>query len=104
MLAPKTKVKWWLEQAGFEIRRKPAFRGVRLIRSSYSVPAELAPGDLALVFAHGGGRVMHTMAHTDQDAGNLAGAVAAQRLMLNFLLMAQLERSKRPYDGMGVKK
>ena len=42
---------------------------------------------VAATFHYGRGRVLHTMGHYYQEAGNLAGTLSAHRLALNFVLM-----------------
>ena len=41
---------------------------------------------VAATFHYGRGRVLHTMGHYYQEAGNLAGTIAGHRLALNFIL------------------
>jgi hypothetical protein len=43
---------------------------------------------VAVTFKHGKGRVVHALGHMYQKEGNLRGAYAMQRLLLNFLYQA----------------
>jgi hypothetical protein len=46
---------------------------------------------VAVVFKHGRGTVVHAIGHLYQIEGNLRGAVAMQRLLVNFLYLATRE-------------
>jgi hypothetical protein len=50
---------------------------------------------VAATFHYGRGRVLHAVGHYYQEAGNLAGTIAAHRLALNFVLM-RLAQDKAP--------
>jgi hypothetical protein len=50
---------------------------------------------VAATFHYGRGRVLHTMGHYYQEAGNLAGTISAHRLALNFVLM-RLDQDRKP--------
>jgi hypothetical protein len=50
---------------------------------------------VAATFHYGRGRVLHTMGHYFQEAGNLVGTMAAHRLALNFVLM-RLDQDRKP--------
>ncbi len=76
--------RWWLENSSILIDVvDPAAVDV-LIESD---DLELRHGSrvVAVTFRHGRGRVVHVLGHFYQQEGNLRGAVAMQRLLLNFL-------------------
>lgn len=104
VLGSPTPAKWWLEQASFDMTAGPSFRGTALVESTILKKTFNRSATMAAVFRHGHGRVLHSMGHAYQEAGNLAGAIAAQRLLLNFILMAQIDRVQRPADGLGAKR
>jgi len=79
--------KWWLEQASFDVAvgRKDAV--TVLIESTMLQTTFNRSPAVAVTFHYGRGRVLHTMGHYYQEAGNLAGTLSAHRLALNFVLM-----------------
>lgn len=87
-----TEGRWWLEQLAFDVRAGSTSHEVEtLIESSMLRNLYGASPIVALTFAHGRGRVLHTVGHYYQEAGNVAGAIAVHRLALNFVLM-RIER------------
>ena len=100
VLTNDVHVKWWLEQASFEMKGGSSFGGLNLLEAAILRDKFNRSPVVAAVFGHGKGRVLHSLGHAFQEAGNLAGAVASQRLMLNFLLMAQFRSERRPDDGL----
>lgn len=95
-LAPR----WWLEQASFDVAPGPAFGGEILVEAPTLAKSFGRNGAAVVTFPHGSGQVLHCLGHCWQESGNLAGAVAAQRLVLNFVLWrmhrAATEPSARP--------
>ena len=95
---PGVKGKWWLEQASFDmsVGRKDAVTiliDCPMLRDSFNrSPA------VAATFHYGRGRVLHTMGHYYQKAGNLAGTMSAHRLALNFVLMRLDQDRKQRRD------
>ncbi|MDJ0522131.1 MAG: hypothetical protein QNJ90_08670 [Planctomycetota bacterium] len=87
--------KWWLEQASFDmaVGRKDAV--TILIDCPMLADTFNRSSAVAATFHYGRGRVLHTMGHYFQEAGNLAGTMSAHRLALNFVLMRLAQDRKR---------
>ncbi|MGE0192404.1 MAG: hypothetical protein AB7T63_10225 [Planctomycetota bacterium] len=85
---PGIRGRWWLEELAFDVRIGPRGRGhVEPLISSAMLHDTMGVSPyVAVVFKYGRGRVLHAMGHYFQEAGNVAGAVASQRLALNFVL------------------
>lgn len=79
--------KWWLEQASFDVAVGKKDAVTVLIESPMLRDTFNRSPAVAVTFHHGRGRVLHTMGHYYQEAGNLAGTLSAHRLALNFVLM-----------------
>jgi hypothetical protein len=87
--------RWWLEARSVDcVVKKPDAVEV-LVESPELATRHGVASAVAVTFTHGSGRVLHVVGHYDQEEGNLAGVVAAQRLALNFLLMSLRERPLR---------
>jgi hypothetical protein len=83
---PSLATRWWLEQASQDIViRKPD--EVLVLVEGPALKEHGRSSSLAVTFRQGEGRVLHVVGHYDPERGNLAGAVALQRLALNFVLM-----------------
>jgi len=84
---PGVKGKWWLEQASFDmsVGRKDAV--TMLIECPALHDQFNRSPSVAATFHYGRGRVLHTMGHYFQEAGNIAGTISVHRLALNFVLM-----------------
>lgn len=79
--------RWWLEDSSHPFVIRDPSRVEVLIRSADL--GERWKSDLvAVTFPHGKGRVVHVIGHLFQREGNLRGAHAMQRLLLNFLYRA----------------
>jgi hypothetical protein len=78
--------RWWLEQSSFDVVvQRPEDVTVLIESPDLEKYFRRSPA-VAVTFAHGRGRVLHVMGHYFQEAGNVAGTIAAQRLALNFVL------------------
>ena len=93
---PDVRGRWWLEELAFDVGIGPRGRGhVEPLISSKMLHDTLGVSPyVAVTFKYGRGRVLHAMGHYFQEAGNVAGAVASQRLALNFVL-ERMGRSER---------
>jgi hypothetical protein len=91
---PGVEGRWWLEQLSFDVVVKRPREVTVLIESPELEVVHGRSPAVAVTFAHGRGRVLHVMGHYFQEAGNIAGTVAAQRLALNFVLQ-RLEQDGR---------
>ncbi len=81
------KARWWLEQSSYDVLIKNEKKVKVLIESAYLRDVLLrGNGAVVVTFEHGNGRVLHAMGHYFQEAGNLSGTIASQRLALNFVL------------------
>ena len=78
--------RWWLEQASFDIKVMRKHDVEVLITSSDLEKIYNKSPVVAATFVYGRGRVLHVMGHYFQEMGNMAGAISAQRLALNFVL------------------
>lgn len=90
---PGVRGKWWLEQASFDVRIGKKDKVTVLIECPMLRDTFNRSPIVAATFSYGRGRVLHTMGHYYQEAGNLAGTISAHRLALNFVLM-RLEQDK----------
>ena len=79
--------KWWLEQASFDMAVGRRDVVTVLIESPALRDQFNRSPAVAATFHHGRGRVLHTMGHYYQEAGNLAGTISAHRMALNFVLL-----------------
>ena len=93
VLRPDVKTKVWFERAWF-----PASRGTAAPRSMKTLLVapqlrELFQKDpmIAVTFPLGKGHVLHVVPMSYQQNGNLAGVMATQRLLLNFICQALRE-------------
>ncbi|MCC7137828.1 MAG: hypothetical protein IT460_05300 [Planctomycetes bacterium] len=88
--------RWWLESASFDVKvlKRDAVE-VLLEAPALERPPLLRSPVVAATFSYGRGRVLHVMGHYYQQKGNLAGAVGAQRLPLNFVRL-RVEQDKTP--------
>jgi hypothetical protein len=93
---PGVEGKWWLENASFDVEAGRRDKVTVLIESPMLKSTFNRSPVVAATFHYGRGRVLHTMGHYYQEAGNLAGTIAAHRLALNFVLM-RLDQD-RPAD------
>jgi hypothetical protein len=81
------KARWWLEDSSilFTIEKPEA---VEVLAVSAELDRRYGSKYVAVTFKHGKGRVVHALGHMYQKEGNLRGAYAMQRLLLNFLYQA----------------
>ena len=79
--------RWWLEDSSipFVIDKKA---DVTVLAESADLERRHGSKLVAVTFKHGKGRVVHVLGHMYQKEGNLRGAYAMQRLLLNFLYQA----------------
>jgi hypothetical protein len=79
--------RWWLEDSSipFTIERPDA---VEVLVQSADLERKHGSKYVAVTFPYGRGRVVHVLGHMYQKEGNLRGAYAMQRLLLNFLYQA----------------
>ena len=79
--------RWWLEDSSipFVIENKAA---VEVLVQSAELDRKYRSKLVAVTFPYGKGRVVHVLGHMYQKEGNLRGAYAMQRLLLNFLYQA----------------
>ncbi len=79
--------RWWLEESSspFVIDKPEA---VEVLAQSTDLERKYNSKYVAITFAHGKGRVVHVLGHMFQKEGNLRGAYAMQRLLINFLYLA----------------
>jgi hypothetical protein len=93
VFVPGVRGKWWLEQQSFDLLVKRRSDVTVLIESPELKESLGRSPAVAVTFTYGRGRVLHILGHYFQEAGNLAGTMAAHRLALNFVLM-RLEQDK----------
>jgi hypothetical protein len=76
--------RWWLEDSSilFTIDKPEA---VEVLAQSADLDRKHGSKLVAVTFRHGKGRVVHVLGHMYQKEGNLRGAYAMQRLLINFL-------------------
>jgi pSer/pThr/pTyr-binding forkhead associated (FHA) protein len=81
------KSRWWLEESSilFTIGRP---EDVEVLAVSSELETRYGSKFVAVTFPFGKGRVVHALGHMFQREGNLRGAYAMQRLLLNFLYQA----------------
>lgn len=97
--------RWWLEQASHDILISKPSEVTILIESPQLKDLLSRSPAMAFTFGYGRGRVLHLLGHYDQEQGNLAGTVAAQRIALNFMVeglkaqAALAERGALPETG-----
>lgn len=84
---PGVRGRWWLEQASHDIVVKRPSDVTVLIDSPDLKDLHARSNAMAFTFDYGRGRVLHTLGHYYQEQGNIAGAIAAQRIALNFVLL-----------------
>ena len=79
--------RWWLEESSilFTIGRP---EDVEVLAVSSELETRYGSKFVAVTFPFGKGRVVHALGHMFQREGNLRGAYAMQRLLLNFLYQA----------------
>lgn len=77
---------WWLERAAYDIIVRDKRRVDVLVVAPYLESTMRRDPAVAVTFKHGRGRVLHVLGHYFQEAGNLAGTIASQRLALNFVM------------------
>jgi hypothetical protein len=81
-------MRWWLERSAHDVRVLDASRVTVLLEApELGTPRWDRGSAIAVTFQEGRGRVLHLVGHHYQQKSNLAGAVGAQRLPLNFLRM-----------------
>jgi len=79
--------RWWLEDSSILFTvEKPA--EVEVLAISKELETRYGSKLVAVTFPYGKGRVVHALGHMFQKEGNLRGAYAMQRLLLNFLYQA----------------
>ena len=79
--------RWWLEDSSIPfVIEKPA--EVEVLVQSADLDRKHGSKLVAVTFKYGKGRVVHVLGHMFQKEGNLRGAYAMQRLLLNFLYQA----------------
>jgi hypothetical protein len=81
------KARWWLEESSilFTVEKPDA---VEVLAVSDELARRHGTKFVAVTFKYGKGRVVHALGHMFQKEGNLRGAYAMQRLLLNFLYQA----------------
>ena len=79
--------RWWLEESSilFTIAKPD---DVEVLAVSKDLETRYGSKLVAVTFPYGKGRVVHALGHMFQKEGNLRGAYAMQRLLLNFLYQA----------------
>lgn len=79
--------RWWLEDSSipFTIENPGA---VEVLVQSADLERKHGSKYVAVTFPYGKGRVVHVLGHMYQKEGNLRGAYAMQRLLINFLYQA----------------
>jgi FHA domain-containing protein len=79
--------RWWLEDSSmiFTVAKPDA---VEVLAVSKELETRYGSKVVAVTFPYGNGRVVHALGHMFQKEGNLRGAYAMQRLLLNFLYQA----------------
>jgi hypothetical protein len=88
------RVHWWLESASQDVMVVPG-SDVEVLVEGPALAAQQRSPIVAATFRYGRGRVLHVMGHYYQQKGHVDGAVAAQRLALNFVR----ERLERDASG-----
>ncbi|MDJ0976256.1 MAG: hypothetical protein QNJ98_17480 [Planctomycetota bacterium] len=85
---PGVKPKWWLENAAFDVTIGPRpVKGRVVLVEIEALATKFKRGPVAAVtFPRGKGRVLHVLPQAYQQMGNLAGVMAHQRLLLNFVV------------------
>lgn len=79
--------RWWLEESSIPfVIEKPD--EVEVLVVSADLERKHGSKLVAVTFRYGKGRVVHVLGHMFQKEGNLRGAYAMQRLLLNFLYQA----------------
>ena len=90
VLRPDVKTKVWFEQAWFPASRGPS--APKSMKTLLVAPQlrEVFQQDpmIAVTFPLGKGHVLHVVPMSYQESGNLAGVMATQRLLLNFICQA----------------
>jgi len=83
--------RWWLEDSSipFTIEKPEA---VEVLAQSAELERKHGSKFVAITFPYGKGRVVHVLGHMFQKEGNLRGAYAMQRLLINFLYQAIKDR------------
>jgi hypothetical protein len=81
------KARWWLEDSSilFTVVKPEA---VEVLAQSADLDHKYGTKYVAVTFKYGKGRVVHALGHMYQKEGNLRGAYAMQRLLINFLYQA----------------
>lgn len=74
--------RWWLEESSVPFL---ASEGVDVIVRSEDLGRRNGADPVAATFSHGAGTVLHLIGHVFQQEGNLRGAYAMQRIVVNFL-------------------
>ena len=87
VFTPGVTGRWWLEQASYDVVVKRPNDVTVLVESPQLRDVLQRSPVMAATFPFGRGRVLHLLGHYYQEQGNLAGAIAAQRIALNFVLM-----------------
>jgi hypothetical protein len=81
------KARWWLEDSSILFTvEKP--ESVEVLAQSADLDRKHGSKFVAVTFKYGKGRVVHALGHMYQKEGNLRGAYAMQRLLINFLYQA----------------
>ncbi len=88
----RARGQWWLERASFDIIVRDRRAVKVLIEAPQLERAYRRDPAVAITFEHGRGRVLHVLGHYFQEAGNLAGTIASQRLALNFVMLSMSSR------------
>src|SRR5205823_2815406 len=83
-IPPEEVSRWWLEDSSipFVVENKTE---VEVLAQSADLERKHGSKLVAVTFKYGQGRVVHALGHMFQKEGNLRGAYAMQRLLLNFL-------------------
>ncbi len=90
--------RWWLEDSSipFTIEKPEA---VEVLAQSADLERKHGSKFVAVTFPYGKGRVVHVLGHMFQKEGNLRGAYAMQRLLINFLYQAIRGEGTGSTDG-----
>jgi hypothetical protein len=86
---PEVKTRLWLERAWFALRRGPNAKALEILWTAPAVRETAGKQPMmAVAFPLRKGRVLHVVPMAYQESGNLAGVLASQRLLLNFICSA----------------
>jgi hypothetical protein len=93
--------KWWLERASHDIIVRKTTEVTVLVESPQLREIQARTSTMAFTFGFGKGRVLHILGHYDQEQGNLAGTIAAQRIALNFVMLGLKDEADRAEKSAG---